>query len=171
MMALLARFETWNPPEWVPAPISLCHVDPNWRNFIRRPSHEPGATHFKCVAPCIASVDWENSGWGDPAFEIADLMTHPAYESVPAARWEWVIGQYADQRARTAQDMTAAIRIRTYFAVMLMWWVIRWARYLYEVPRGLDERLVARPENWLEETEQKAARFIMRASHGFNLQD
>jgi hypothetical protein len=35
-----------------------------------------------------ASVDWENSGWGDAAFEIADMMTHPAYVTVPAALWE-----------------------------------------------------------------------------------
>jgi hypothetical protein len=28
----------------------------------------------------------ENSGWGDPAFEIAELMTHPAYEVVPPSR-------------------------------------------------------------------------------------
>jgi hypothetical protein len=85
-------------------------------------------------------------------------MTHPAYESVPPARWEWLIEAYAEQR----QDLTAEVRIRTYYTVMLMWWVIRWARYLYEIPRGLDPRLVVRPENWQEETEQKAARFMAR---------
>lgn len=186
LLNLLARFEMWTPPEWDPAPISLCHVDPNWRNLIRRLSPDPGATHLeqgkiqalnfeagfrdtsKCVAPGLASVDWENSGWGDPAFEIADLMTHPAYESVLPARWEWVIEQYADQRARTAQDTNAALRIHTYYTVMLMWWVIRWARYLYEIPRGLDERLVPRPANWQEETERKAERFLARVEAHFD---
>ncbi len=152
MLALLARFEVWTPPEWGTSPVTLCRDDPNWRNLIQR----------SFSAPSIASVDWENSGWGDPAFEIADLMTHPAYESVLPARWKWVIEQYADQRARTTQDTNAALRIHTYYTVMLMWWVIRWVRYLYEVPRGLDERLVARSADWLEKTEMQAEQFLRR---------
>ncbi len=159
MMALLARFEAWTPPEWGTSPVSLCRVDPNWRNFIRLPDQERRS---------YASVDWENSGWGDPAFEIADLMTHPAYESVPSVRWAWLIEKYAEQRSRTAQDTNAALRIRTYYTVMLMWWVIRWARYLYEIPRGLDERLVPRPANWQEETERKAERFLARVEAHFD---
>jgi hypothetical protein len=58
---------------------------PNIRNFIRR-------------AGGWASVDWENSGWGDPAFEIADLMTHPVYAAVPPERWEWLIAVYCTAR-------------------------------------------------------------------------
>jgi hypothetical protein len=85
-------------------------------------------------------------------------MTHPAYEGVTSARWEQLIAAYAEQRA----DPGARVRIQTYYTIMLVWWVVRWARYLYEVPRGLDPRLVSRPATWREETEQKYARYVAR---------
>lgn len=31
---------------------------------------------------------------------------------------------------------------------MLVWWVARFARTLYEVPRGGDQRLAGRPASW-----------------------
>jgi aminoglycoside phosphotransferase (APT) family kinase protein len=146
LQRLLAWFEQWSPPVWPPAPRALCRVDANWRNFIRR----EGAW---------ASVDWENSGWGDPACELADLMTHPAYADVPAARWTWLASAYANQQ----NDATAVIRIQTYYTILLVWWVVRWARYLYEVPRGLDPRLVSRPSDWRAVTEQKYLQYLARA--------
>ena len=61
---LLRNVEAARLPDW-PAPrLALCRVDPNTLNFVRRPDD-------------WASVDWENSGWGDPAYEIADLIAHP----------------------------------------------------------------------------------------------
>ncbi len=38
---------------------------------------------------------------------------------------------------------------------LLEGWVARLARYLYEVPRGKDERLVKREDNWQSDNEQK----------------
>src|SRR5207245_2756202 len=67
---LLQNVEQAQLPDWPAPQLALCRVDPNTLNFVRR----PGAW---------ASVDWENAGWGDPAFELADLFTHPAYSSVP----------------------------------------------------------------------------------------
>src|SRR5206468_1943360 len=75
---LLDRFEQMTAPAWPRPCMVLCHADPNITNFIRRPG-------------TWMAVDWENSGWGDAAFEVADLITHPAYLAVPASRWEWVI--------------------------------------------------------------------------------
>jgi aminoglycoside phosphotransferase (APT) family kinase protein len=128
---LLRRFEAWVAPSWPDPPRAFCRVDPNWRNFIRRSSD-------------WASVDWENSGWGDPAFELADMMTHPAYIHVAGKRWDWLLAAYAERR----QDPGAILRTRTYRTILLVWWVVRWVRYLYEVPRGLDPRLAARPVDW-----------------------
>ncbi len=142
---VLTWFATWTPPTWPSPPRALCRVDANWRNFIQR---EAG----------WASVDWENSGWGDPAFELADLMTHPAYAIMPAAHWHRLILAYAEQMA----DPTAFRRVYTYYTIMLVWWAVRWARYLYEVPRGLDARLVERPAHWQAETEQKYAQHMAR---------
>ena len=116
-------------PELPHGPRALCRVDSNTLNFIRRPS-------------TWASVDWENSGWGDPAFEIVDMMTHPAYFSVQQPRWEWVIERYT----ACSGDDGAPVRIRTYYPLMLAWWVARTARLIYELPRGLDPRLGGMPD-------------------------
>lgn len=48
---------------------SFCRCDPCIANFIRG---KDGS---------IKSVDWENSGWGDPVLEIADLVVHPSYSA------------------------------------------------------------------------------------------
>ncbi|MCX6045960.1 MAG: aminoglycoside phosphotransferase family protein [Chloroflexi bacterium] len=145
LQTILAWFALWRPPTWAPPRRALCRVDANWRNFIRR---DEG----------WASVDWENSGWGDPAFELADLMTHPAYDAMPATHWAALTQTYAERTA----DSTAILRVTTYYTMMLVWWAVRWARYLYEVPRGLDARLVERPANWQQETEQKYAQHMAR---------
>jgi len=128
LRALMKELARVRLPEWSwPTPV-LCRIDPNTRNFIRRPSG-------------WASVDWENSGWGDPAFEIADLITHPAYAGVPLARWEWLIAAYCAERGEPAIEQ----RIRAYHLLMLAWWAVRLARTLYEVLRDGDRRLAARP--------------------------
>lgn len=140
---LLQWFEAWE-PDFFPEPtLSLCRVDANWRNFIRQENQ-------------WRSVDWENSGWGDAAFEIADLMTHPAYMDVDSADWPFVVEAYAN----LTHDPSCIMRINIYKIEMQMWWLIRWARYLYEVPRGLDERLSKRPDNWKPEVERKMAIYV-----------
>ena len=145
LQAILAWLQTWTPPTWPAPPRTLCRVDPNWRNFIRLEAR-------------LSSVDWENSGWGDPAFELADLMTHPAYTSVSITTWHWLIDAYAT----AMHDPTAALRIQTYYTIMLVWWLVRWARFLYEVPQGLDVRLVARSPHWQSETEQNYRHYLTK---------
>ncbi|MEO7909983.1 MAG: aminoglycoside phosphotransferase family protein [Roseiflexaceae bacterium] len=143
---LIRNVEATRLPDWPTPPSALCRNDPNTLNFMRRPHG-------------WASVDWENAGWGDPAFEIADLITHPAYMPVASERWEWLISAYC---ARCG-DPGAAIRMRVYQRLMLIWWVARLARTLYEVPRGGDQRLVTRPADWLEDIRTKYEHYLMQA--------
>ena len=144
---LLERFRRWTGPCWLDPRLSLCRVDPNVTNFV-------------CTANGLRSVDWENSGWGDPAFEIADLLAHPAYGPASAETAAWVAGHYA----KITEDGAVSARIGTYFPVILVYWVVRFARTLYEVPRGLDERLVARPETWRSDVTRKYGRYLELAS-------
>jgi Ser/Thr protein kinase RdoA (MazF antagonist) len=144
---LLRRLEALEFPTWPAPPAALCHTDPNIRNFVRRVER-------------WASVDWENSGWGDPAFDIADTLGHPAYLDVPAERWEWVIATYCALR----QDAGAETRIRAYYPLMLVWWVARLARLRHDLSHGQDRRLVASPENWPDEVQAKYARYLERAT-------
>lgn len=144
LVGCLARIP-W--PEWPVPQLTLCRCDPTPRNFIRYPDG-------------WRSVDWENSGWGDPAFEIAEFMTHPAYAAVPIARWHRFVETYRELRP---DDSMLTTRIRVYYRIMLVWWVARLARTLYEAPRGLDQRLVARPASWPEETQAKYERYLRLA--------
>lgn len=144
---LVRQAEATRFPNWTAPPRTLCRCDPNSLNFVRR----PGAW---------ASVDWENSGWGDPAFELGDLIAHPAYATVPSTRWAWVLETYAALR----EDQAVITRIRAYSVLMLVWWVARLARGLYEIPTGHDQRLVERPAAWQADLQAKYDAYIGRAA-------
>lgn len=60
-------------------------------------------------------------------------------------------------------EVTAVTRIQTYYPLMLIWWVARLARALYEIPRGQDQRLAPRDPDWQQQGEQKLAYYIQRA--------
>lgn len=146
MRELLQRFEQTIFPEW-PAPrLALCRADPNLTNFIRHPG-------------TWSAVDWENAGWGDPAFEIADLTTHPAYLAVPQAQWEKVIARYCE----LSRDAAMQERIQAYRRVMAVWWVVRLCRYQYEIPRDLDHRLVAPRPDWQADVRRKLEHYLIAA--------
>jgi aminoglycoside phosphotransferase (APT) family kinase protein len=148
LQGLMRRFITVPAPDWSVAPATLCHVDANTTNFVRRPER-------------WFVLDWENSGWGDPAFEIADLTTHPAYTSVDESRWEWVIETYGKMAAAPA----AFERIGYYRRAMAVWWAARLARFLYEIPRGRDHRLVPPPKNWQQDYQNKYEHYLNLANH------
>lgn len=144
---LADRIERMPLPTW-PAPrLALCRDDPNVANLI----WNDGACR---------SVDWENSGWGDPAFEVADVVTHASYVDVPEGRRRWFLERYA---ARSPDPMLLT-RADTYVRLMLVWWVARLARYLHEWPRGLDARLVDRPPTWREDVRAKYELYVHRAT-------
>ncbi len=135
------RWSTWP----VPA-LSLCRADTNTLNFIRREAD-------------WASVDWEYSGWGDPAFELADLMCMPPYQDVPPARWEWVLTMYTQGN----EDAWFTQRVQTYRKLLLVWWVARFARAMYETPRNLDPRLVEPDPGNDAQLRAKFTRYTQRA--------
>lgn len=148
MQKLLADLSSAPLPPCPPAPsLTLCRNDSNSLNFIRRPYG-------------WLSVDWENSGWGDPAFEIADVICHPRYASMSNERWQWVMHLYGE----LSGDETAVKRIQIYTPLMLVWWAARLVRASYEVPRGLDERLVARPSDWQAQNQALFERYVQLAA-------
>jgi thiamine kinase-like enzyme len=141
-----ARFPAWQNP-----PVTLCRLDNNIENYIRRPG-------------LWASVDWEYSGWGDPAFDVANLVTHVALMDVPPSRWDWFVDSYCD----LVEDTTAPLRIQVYCEILPVWWAARLARYLYELPRGRDRRLAAWPAGWQADIEAKYAHYMGLAEARFS---
>jgi thiamine kinase-like enzyme len=109
-------------------------------------------------------VDWEYSGWGDPAFDVAQWATHASMVDVPLARWQWALDAYCRRAGeRGFDDPTLALRLRFYLQAMAVWWAVRIARYLYEIPAGLDRRLVPWPEDWEEGMSAKYDHYLQLA--------
>jgi aminoglycoside phosphotransferase (APT) family kinase protein len=143
LRALLARFEASRFPEWPQAPVTLCRLDNNITNYIRRPGQ-------------WASVDWEYSGWGDPAFDVANLMTHVTLRDVAPSRWKWVVDRYCG----LVEDESAAVRIQVYYDILLVWWCARLACYLHEIPTGQDRRLADWPAGWQADIQAKYEHYL-----------
>ncbi|MBV7333106.1 aminoglycoside phosphotransferase family protein [Chloroflexi bacterium TSY] len=72
---------------------ALCRADTNITNYVRQ-------------ADRWLMVDWENSGWGNPIFDLADLMTHPAYTSVSESTWQQILVRYVSMRKYTITEST-----------------------------------------------------------------
>lgn len=139
LTGLISRFRRKFNFEWGSTTISLCRADSNYLNFIQS-------------VDGLKSVDWEYSGWSDPAYEVAEMMAHAAYINVPSSRWEWMIDTYCKQTEKP--DMME--RIRIYYQIMLVWWAARMARSLYETPLNLDQRLADQPSIDMAEWQRKA---------------
>jgi len=127
---LMRRLDGTVLPQWSPPSLRLTHGDPNVRNFIRRPD-------------AWAFVDWEYSGWGDPAFEIANLITHPGNIPVPLPRWDWVAAQYA----AFSDDAGAETRIRTYCTMLAVAFAAYFANLGYQFDAGEGERERLMPQS------------------------
>ena len=147
--ALLARLEAHPFPTWNPPPASLCQGDGNFRNLLQRPGG-------------WAAVDWEYSGWGDPVFEFSAIVAHAAYLDVPPERWAWACDLYLSLLP-AAQRAASAERLAVYIPLMYGFWVARFARMLYEIPRGGDQRLTPYPDGWLEAVRGRYQRYLQLA--------
>jgi thiamine kinase-like enzyme len=113
-----------------PAQRRLIHCDPNARNMIE-------------FEGTIRLVDWENSGWGDPAFDIADLCANPFYGmALPAAHHAWM----QEEHSRLLDDPTLPERAAIYTRLLHVWWVMRNGRYLVEANTRLKGIQLSPPE-------------------------
>jgi hypothetical protein len=88
--------------------------------------------------------------------ELADLIAHVAYLDVPAERWEWVACRYAS----LVTDPGVSGRIAVYVSLMYGFWAGRFGRMLYQVPRGLDDRLTPWPDDWLDVIQQRYEQYL-----------
>lgn len=136
---LFEKSQSTNYPTWSKSNVVLCRCDPSPSNFARR-------------SDIWCSVDWENSGWGDPAFEIADMMAHPSYQKVNQSRWDWLIDAYA----YLMSDSEAPRRIRVYYAQMIIWWSFRLSREL----SAPAMRLAGQAPSWELEASYNLAHYL-----------
>jgi len=140
-------------PHWPRPPLRFCRGDPNIRNFIRRPDS-------------WASVDWEYSGWGDPAFEIADLLVHAAHVNWPRRQTRLLVDLYCAHSG----DTTIRVRIPVYETLMLVWWTLRLGRLLPEARSGVDPRLAELSHSWYQERLELQKNYLQLAAAALDCQ-
>jgi thiamine kinase-like enzyme len=111
------------PPHWTqPAPIGLIQCDANPNNMLLYNGK-------------IVLVDWENSGWSDPAFDLADLLTKPNFgEPIPENDRDWIRAEHG----RLLHDPLLPERCALYERLLIVWWTLRTSGYLTE---DRDQRL------------------------------
>jgi aminoglycoside phosphotransferase (APT) family kinase protein len=102
-----------------------CHGDPNIRNLLVTTSG-------------VQLVDWEYSGIGDPAQEIAGLLTHPFARSISEKRRQWIAEHYAS----LSGDPDMLPRIQVQYALRLTWWCVRLVFGRYALLQRPTRRLV-----------------------------
>jgi aminoglycoside phosphotransferase (APT) family kinase protein len=94
-------------------PLRLCRVDYNLANGVW------GADGR------LRWVDWEYSGWGDPALDLAELSWHAALAGFSAAQHQWLRDNYhrpednGPDRARLAPLTADSMELRARFVRLL----------------------------------------------------
>lgn len=68
----------------------------------------------------ILIVDWENSGWADTAFDIADLLVRPECADLSPDMHNWILGRYSE----LMESPDISERILMYEHLMLIFWLI-----------------------------------------------
>jgi len=63
-----------------------------------------------------------------------------------------------------SDDTLIEQRIRVYTLLMLVWWVVRLAQMLYEVPQGGDQRLARWPTDWQADRQAKYEHYLALAT-------
>ena len=79
-------------------------------------------------------MDWEYSGWGDPALDLADLRWHVALEAIGEAQHAWMRHNYL----RPADDPGFEGRLAAWDRLLLARWPLLVLRALWSAHNGPD---------------------------------
>ena len=108
------------------------------------------------TADGIVIVDWENSGWGDPTFDIADLLARPECDKLTDQTRQFILSYYAE----TMQSQASITRILEYEKLMLVFWLILTSNGF--VTHNQRKRLKGTRTFTLEQTTQQQSDYLRR---------
>jgi thiamine kinase-like enzyme len=128
-------------------PLRLCHVDPNLANAIWGPDGR------------LRWVDWEYSGWGDPALDLAELRWHAALAGLDEAQHTWLRDTYR----RPDDDPGFDERIAVWDRLLATRWPFLALRWLWSEHNGPDRVRLTRMRVDPAEMRARLVRFIERA--------
>lgn len=81
-------------------------------------------------------LNWESSGWGDPAYDLAELRWHPRSSEISQAQWQTALEAYVPHPG----DLYFRERLAVYNQLLPVWWVGRSALHLLEGARQAQSR-------------------------------
>jgi aminoglycoside phosphotransferase (APT) family kinase protein len=128
-------------------PLRLCRADNNLANTVWS---EDGRLRW---------VDWEYSGWGDPALELAALRWHGSSVEMSEAQHAWLRDNYR----RPAGDYGFEERLAMWDRLRATRWPFLILRWLWSEHHGPDRVRLTRPAADPAELRTRLVRFIERA--------
>ena len=129
--------------------LRLCRVDPNLANTVWGGDGR------------LRWVDWEFSGWGDPALDLAELRWHAASAEMSEAQHAWLRDNYR----QPAVDDDFGERLAVWDRLRATRWPFLILRWLWSEHHGPDRVRLTRPAADLAELRVRLVRFIERAEH------
>ncbi len=130
-------------------PLHLCRVDPNLANAVWGNDDQ------------LRWVDWEYSGWGDPALDLAELRWHAALVGLSETQQIWLRKNYR----RPEDDPGFDERLVTWDRLLATRWPFAILRVLWSEYHGPDRVRLTRPANDPTELRARLIRFIERAEY------
>jgi len=128
-------------------PLRLCRVDPNLANAMWGGDGR------------LRWVDWEYSGWGDPALDLAELSWHAALAELSGAQHAWLRENYR----RPAGDRSFGERLAVWNRLLATRWPFLILRWLWSQHHGSDRVRLTQPAADVAELRARLVRFIERA--------
>lgn len=128
-------------------PLRLVRVDPNLANTVWG---EDGRLRW---------VDWEYSGWGDPAMDLAELRWHAALSEFSKAQHVWLRDNYC----RPDDDPGFEARLAVWDHLEVTHWPFLVLRELWSYYNGPYRARLAQLRSEPVETRARLIRFIERA--------
>ena len=128
-------------------PLRLCRVDPGLANALW------------CDDGRLRWIDWEYSGWGDPALNLADLRWHAALDGLSSAEH----GRLRDSYRRPIGDTEFEERLAVWDRLIATRWAFLILRWLRSAREGPDRERLTQPENDGPALMAQMVRFIERA--------
>jgi aminoglycoside phosphotransferase (APT) family kinase protein len=128
-------------------PLRLCRVDHNLRNTLR--NREDG----------LRWVDWEYSGWGDPALDLADLRWHATLESLGDEQHRFLRAGLPPP----PEDVHFERRLAAWDALLATRWPLIVLRLYWSQSHGSDRLRLTQAQEDPPEIRRRLIRFIERA--------
>jgi aminoglycoside phosphotransferase (APT) family kinase protein len=128
--ALRSRLHRRPPGAGTTFPLCLCRVDQNLANGVWG---EDGRLRW---------VDWEFSGWGDPALDLAELRWHVALADLDDVQHAWLRDNYR----RPPDDPGFEARLAVWDRLVVTRWPLLILRYLWSAHHGSDRVRLTQPD-------------------------